>query len=167
MLENPCLLTWILTWILLSNPGVIRCNRMRNKTWIADALIKSKWCIYASMNKLTTGSDNDMAPAGAKPIPEQKWCLTLNCTMRSKLQWNFSQNKNISFQKSAFENVIKVSAILFKRQCIKHQVRQAVNGAINRIVWTGEHSILLLDATEPFHQCCYNQVTTVVISGAP
>ena len=52
---------------------------MRNKTRTADALIKSKRCIYASMNQLTIGSGNDMAPADAKPIPKQmSYCQLYN-----------------------------------------------------------------------------------------
>ena len=47
----------------------------------------------------------------------QCWHI-VNCTIRNKLQWNFSRNSSIFIHESAFENVVcEKAAILVRPQC--------------------------------------------------
>ena len=61
-----------------------------------------------------------MACCLTTPRHQLSWCwLTVNCTLRNKLQWNHNQNTKLFIQENAFENgVCKMSAILFRPQCV-------------------------------------------------
>ena len=57
-----------------------------------------------SVNWVTIGSDNPLSKFGAKSLCKQ--LLTINYTLRNKVQWNSNQNKQIFLEQSAFENVV-------------------------------------------------------------
>ena len=83
-------------------------------------LIDSCQCHMASSVWVNIGSGNSLVLMA--PSHYLNPCGLLgNCILRNKPRWNLNQNIKRFILQNAFENVVsKMSAILFKSQCVKH-----------------------------------------------
>ena len=76
----------------------------------------SKEYTYAPVNWLTIG----------RHCPNGFW-LIANWTIRNKLQWNSKQNAKFAIQWNVFENVVKMSTIVYRPQCAKKNISSSHN----------------------------------------
>ena len=75
-------------------------------------LIEAGWCIYASVNKITIGSDNGLFSAPNHYLNQ--------CWIWEHSSMNF-ESKFDNFKKNAYENVVCKNGFLSWPQCVKHQ----------------------------------------------
>ena len=70
------------------------------------------------------------------------WWNIVNCTLRSKLKWNFIRNSNIFIQQNALENVVcEMVSILSRPKCV-NALQSCYRGCCHILLFTTNDDVI-------------------------